>query len=114
MIFLLAGLLMALVVLTGCSQLRKEEKGTAQIKNVVRVEIKDFQFIPKDIKIKKGTLVEWVNLDNTVHTATSINNFDSGKLEPGEKWSFTFNSVKNYTYACYFHAEMKGTIEVIE
>ena len=101
-----------LLAMTACTQ--TIDKGNVQLKNVVNVEIKDFSFMPKDLVIKKGTIVEWTNLDNTVHTATSVGNFDSGKLNPGEKWSFTFNDVKKYEYACYFHPSMKATIEVTE
>lgn len=108
LIFIVLGLL----AMTACTP--TVDKGNVQLKSVVKVEIKDFSFMPKDLVIKKGTIVEWTNLDSTNHTVTSVGNFDSGKINPGEKWSFTFNEVKKYEYACFFHPSMKATIEVTE
>jgi plastocyanin len=36
------------------------------------VTIKDFEFVPKEIKVKVGTTVTWTNAGTTAHSATAI------------------------------------------
>jgi len=113
-VFLFVMLVLALF-LAGCTQQTSVEKGVVQLKNLVSVEIKDNQFLPNELTVKKGTEVEWTNLDNTVHTVTSVNaGIDSGKMNSGDRWSYTFSKTGTVNYACYFHPEMKGTITVTE
>jgi plastocyanin len=35
------------------------------------VTIKDFEFVPKEIKVKVGTTVTWTNAGTTAHSATA-------------------------------------------
>jgi plastocyanin len=82
-------------------------------------------FAPATITIKTGDTVEWQNVGNEVHHATSdpsmaiksseVGNpagaasFDSGFLRPGESFSHTFKVAGVYKYACAVH-EAKGMI----
>lgn len=83
----------------------------------VAVEIKDFAFNPAEIRIRTGTVVTWTNSDVVAHTATATDPrgaFDSGNLNPGQSFSFTFDTARTYEYFCTYHPFMKGTIVVEE
>jgi plastocyanin len=83
------------------------------------VIIKD-KLAPKRLEVAVGTLVTWRNEDDARHRMRSRQGpveFDSGNLEPGERFSLTFVAAGEYPYiderndedASYF-----GTIVVID
>jgi plastocyanin len=77
------------------------------------VEIKDYAFTPPTLTVPAGTTVTWTNNDAVPHTATASDaSFDSGNLNPGQSYSFTFATPGSYPYACQYHAGMTGTIVV--
>ena len=81
----------------------------------VAVDIKEFAFNPADITVKVGTVVTWTNSDPVAHTATDPNGaFNSGNLNQGQSFSFTFDTPGTYSYICSYHPFMKGTITVEE
>jgi plastocyanin len=64
-----------------------------------------------------GTVVTWTNSDVVAHTATATNPqgaFNSGNLNTGQSYSFTFDTAGTYDYFCSYHPFMKGTIIVEE
>ena len=81
------------------------------IKNEFMVNIKNFEFMPRDIKVAAGTTVTWVVLQGK-HTTTSDdfrtkgpNSWHSGDLATGQNFSFTFNTPGTYRFFCGFHSE---------
>ena len=65
------------------------------------------------VVIGVNNTVVWVNNDDMPHTVTSTNKlFDSGNLNPGDTFSYTFTSPGTYTYGCSYHPWMKGTVVV--
>ncbi len=80
----------------------------------VAIEIKNFAFKPSTITIPKGTTVIWTQHDSVSHTVTSSvgKGFDSGTLNPGDTFSWTFNDAGTFSYLCSIHPNMKGTIIV--
>jgi len=47
------------------------------------------------------------------HTVTSTTGlFDSGILNPGQTWSYTFVQAGVYNYYCTLHSWMKGNVTV--
>lgn len=67
------------------------------------------------VVVKAGTVVTWENRDNTQHTTTSAAStpiWDSGILNPGQDFSFTFNSPGTFQYICNVHP-MTGTVVVV-
>jgi plastocyanin len=77
----------------------------------VAANIKDFAFDPGTIEFAAGTPVTWTNHDSTAHTVSqSGGGFESGKLDPGMTFSFTFDTPGTYDYFCQFHPNMAGTI----
>jgi len=78
------------------------------------INIKDSLFQPSSLEVPVGTKVEWHNQDGMQHTVTSDMQglFDSGALNPGKKFDFTFNTPGSYSYHCSIHPGMQGTITV--
>lgn len=81
------------------------------------VTIQNFAFIPGDITVKKGTAVTWTNKDSTTHTVNEMDGKqgpNSGNLNSGDKYSFTFNDVGTFKYRCNIHPDMLGTVTVTD
>lgn len=78
---------------------------------VVLVSIRNLQFSPMTIEVRKGDMVEWQNEDLVPHTATSTS-FDSGTLLSGQSWRHTFMDAGSFSYVCTFHPQMKGAVIV--
>ena len=77
------------------------------------IDIRDFAYHPAQTEIAVGTTVTWTNSDTVPHTATATDRtFDSGILDPGKSYSFTFEKAGTFDYACLVHPQMKGTIVV--
>jgi plastocyanin len=86
-------------------------------------------FQPVQTNIKVGETVEWENVGNEVHHATSdpalaikrseVTNppgaqpFDSGFLKPGESFSHTFSVPGVYRYTCVVHEAKGMTGEIV-
>lgn len=77
------------------------------------IEIRNFAFQPDSITVGPGTTVIWTNYDNDQHTATSTEEiFDSGLLEEGETFEYTFEEPGTYEYFCRPHPFMTGEVIV--
>ena len=80
------------------------------------VTIKGYMFSPAAIKVKVGTTVTWTNQDAVNHTITADNSSSdapsSMDIAQGKSYSFTFNKAGTYTYHCFPHPYMHGTVEV--
>ena len=90
---------------------------------VVDIMIHHFAFEPPEITIEQGTTVRWTNMDFIIHTATSQTGpgtlipsglFDSGELNFGDTFEFTFQTPGTAYYFCIPHgSSMQGTVHVI-
>jgi len=71
-------------------------------------------FAPSPIKVAAGTTVTWTNTGISTHTVTADDgtSFDSGAIQRGDEWSFTFSKAGTFAYHCTFHNWMKGTVVV--
>ena len=87
----------------------------------VTVKLSETAFQPKDIRIRKGAKVTWVNDESVEHyintdshpAHTYFLNQNSGALEKGNTYSITFDAPGIYPYHCSAHeATMKGNILV--
>ena len=78
--------------------------------------IGSFGFSPASITIKVGTAVVWTNSTGAPHTSSSdagsAVTWDSGLINPGGTFSFTFTQVGTFHYHCNVHPYMHGTIVV--
>jgi amicyanin len=83
--------------------------------SAIHVTIRNFAFDPAKLTISVGQTVTWTNEDAVPHTATATSPakaFDSGNLNQGQRYSFTFDKAGTYDYICIYHPYMKGTIVV--
>jgi plastocyanin len=79
------------------------------------VSVVDFAFEPGTVTVPVGVTVTWTNTGSRPHTVTADDgSFDSGRLDPGEQFSQTFDQPGTFTYHCGFHPEMQGSIVVTE
>ena len=70
----------------------------------VSVAISNFAFAPKTLTVAPGTTVVWKNGDSAAHTVTADNDaFDSGNLDQGATFKFTFTQPGTYAYYCSYH-----------
>ncbi len=70
-------------------------------------------YSPNAITIKAGESVMWMNGDELAHTVTADNgSFDSGFIDPGGSYTYTFTTAGAFTFHCTPHPWMKGTVVV--
>lgn len=90
----------------------------ASTSSEVVVTIQNFAFSPNPLMIPVGTAVRFVNKDALAHTVTADDgSFDSGTLNQGQDFTFTFTKAGTFAYYCAFHGGkggvgMSGTIMV--
>lgn len=88
------------------------------------------KFVPDTLTIRVGDKVTWRNIGTVPHTATddsakavdpanaklpeAAQPWDSGAVNGGESWSYTFSTAGEYAYFCIPHeaAGMLGAITV--
>jgi len=80
------------------------------------VSIGDNFYSPATITVSVGEAVLWTNNGGAQHTTTSVSNvWDSGVMNPGQQFSFTFNSPGTFHYICSIHGTaMSGDIIVVD
>ncbi len=80
---------------------------------VSQVQIKDFMFLPAQLRIKAGSSVTWVNQDDEPHTVVGdAGLFRSGALDTAMAFTFRFEKPGTYQVFCSIHPQMKATIIV--
>ncbi|WP_405804388.1 cupredoxin family copper-binding protein [Streptomyces sp. NBC_00210] len=81
------------------------------------IVIKNMAYAQPKLTVTVGQTVKWVNEDSAPHTVTITSGpekFDSGNLDKGESWSFTFTKAGTYSYYCAVHPDMKAQITVVD
>ncbi len=77
------------------------------------VQVTDSAFGTAVLTVQVGDTVTWTNVDDSPHTVTSDDgSFDSGNMDEGATFTFTFTQPGTYTYVCAYHDEMRATIVV--
>jgi plastocyanin len=77
----------------------------------VTIDIVDFAFSEAEITVAPGTTVTWMNTGVAPHTVTGLPQ-ESGTIDPGQSFSYTFDTAGTFTYQCAFHPQMKATVIV--
>jgi amicyanin len=79
----------------------------------IEVKIDNFTFNPKQVTVKAGDTVTWINHDDIPHTVTSKTMaFRSKAMDTDDKFSFTFATPGSYAYFCSLHPHMTGSVVV--
>jgi plastocyanin len=84
----------------------------------------ELAFDPLEITVKVGTTVQWTNKDLIAHDITSglsdgvqgepDGKFQSGFMNEGDVWTYTFTEVGEFPYYCSPHPWMIGKVTVTE
>jgi plastocyanin len=91
--------------------LQKVEKPTADRSDLVTIA--DFNFTPAVLAVAPGTELTWTNDDVAPHTVTATSEaFDSDRLDPGDSFSFRFDTPGTFEYRCLIHPDMQGSVQV--
>jgi plastocyanin len=70
-------------------------------------------YSPDNLSVAVGSTVTWTNTDLVAHTSTSDRSgWDSGTVQPGGRFSFTFQNAGTFAYHCTIHPGMVGTVVV--
>ena len=102
LVFAFLGIL-AVVAVSGCSYMNTGNT----------VTIQNNTFSPVVFTVQVGTTVIWRNKDSKTHQIVSNSGlFDSGTLNSGMSYSYTFNKAGNYPYHDANKTSVKGTIIV--
>ncbi|PXF22898.1 MAG: hypothetical protein CXX72_02240, partial [Methanobacteriota archaeon] len=87
---------------------------------VTTVDIMASYFSPQTVTIDTGGTIRWravqYNSDpnNYIHTTTSDDGlWDSGQMNLGSTFVYTFTTAGTYNYTCSSHSTMTGTITVV-
>lgn len=108
--------LMASVMFVNCSKsslMEEDALVSANASDARTVYMKDAKFSKPNLIIVAGETVTWVNNDNISHTVTSDDNkFNSGIMQPGAVFRYTFIEIGDYFYRCIDHPAMTGIVEV--
>jgi plastocyanin len=79
------------------------------------VGIANFAFTPKELTVRSGTTVTWINSDDTAHAiASATGAFPASKaLDTGQRYSIRFDRPGSYDYFCSIHPVMTGRVMVL-
>ncbi len=83
--------------------------------DVFVVEMVDDRFQPVSLAIPVGATVDWVNHGRNWHSIAAFDGaYDSGKIQPGEHFTWQFTEAGTFEYICKHHGMqgMLGTITV--
>ena len=75
--------------------------------------MQDTQFMPDDKTVEKGATITWINKDSYAHAITTSNGlFNSGNIDGGETYQYTFDTLGTYQIECTIHPDMTGIVTV--
>ena len=91
----------------------EDRRDSGEVK-IVSIKMQDYYFEPDKITIEQGTTVEWINTGKHAHTVTDENeSWDSGNLEPGEKFLHRFDEKGIFKYDCVPHKKIDMVGKII-
>jgi plastocyanin len=81
-----------------------------------KIGIVDFDYRPSRLTINVGDTVQWTNYGPARHTATEDDHrtFDSGALNTGDTYSYTFGATGTWHFHCNIHPWMTAAIRVVQ
>ncbi|MCH9639508.1 MAG: hypothetical protein K0U40_08450 [Betaproteobacteria bacterium] len=78
------------------------------------IAIEDLKFMPQEINVKPGDIVQWVNFDFIPHTATANDHvWNSDMIGAQASWEMTVDRDTFEGYFCVYHPGMQGKIKII-
>jgi len=84
--------------------------------DAVMVGMEEIEYVPKEVKVKKGGTITWTNSDSVTHTVTKNGGpgpeFDSGNMEVDATFEQKFTMAGTIDYVCTIHPSQTGKITV--
>jgi plastocyanin len=74
----------------------------------VQVHMSNFSFTPKEVTVKAGTTVEWINDGGKHNLRADDGSFKSDDLPKGGKFTHLFDKPGRYQYYCGNHGVKGG------
>ena len=78
----------------------------------IQITSTDLVFAPAEVSAKVGDIIEWINKDVFVHTATARNGDFDVNMPPKKTVTSVLKKAGTVEYYCRFHPNMKGRIVV--
>lgn len=79
------------------------------------VEIVAMAYAPRDVTVRAGEAVTWINKDTAPHNAVARDeSWRTPILQSGEEATVTFTAVGQYEYFCSLHPGMIANLTVVE
>jgi hypothetical protein len=91
------------------ADVKKAEQANASVAFSITAQGYD----PYYIRVFEGGIVSATNRDNAERTVTSVGEFDSGPIAPGETWTYTANKVGKFNFSDATRPFVVGTLEVL-
>ncbi|MDE1766843.1 MAG: hypothetical protein KGI27_11320 [Thaumarchaeota archaeon] len=115
-----------LLLVTGTSNVFGQNQNTEQTVHIIipsgsaTPRCSPLCFVPEDVTVTRGTVVDWVNKDLVPHDIASgqaSDNqtgtiFDSGLIQPGRDFQYKFDRTGTYNYFDLVHPWATGIIRV--
>ncbi len=76
------------------------------------IAVIDLDYDPQASIVPIGTTVVWTNEGALPHTVTAAGLFDSGIMNSGDQFAYTFDEPGTYVYLCTLHPGMEGRVVV--
>lgn len=77
------------------------------------IAIYNYQFGPRELRVKAGSTVVWANYDGVVHDVkTADKSIESGNIPLQGRYFVTFTKPGSVEYFCSVHLEMRGRVVV--
>jgi plastocyanin len=77
-----------------------------------QVDQHGLKFDPSELSVDALETVYFTNSETALHTVTINGENESGEMERGDVFSFTFPEAGEYAITCDYHPQMKATITV--
>jgi amicyanin len=92
-----------------------EAEASSQAVESAQVQIRQMQFTPARVVVKKGATVTWTQSEPMPHNVTANNGgFGSDTLTEGETYARTFDEAGTFGYYCGLHPSMRGQVVVVD
>ena len=97
------------VTLAGRAEREGIPRLVADAPPMIIIVMDEFVFTPKQVTVRKGTAVVWINQEGETHTVTADDKkFDSGDLSAGGIVAFTVAAAGTIPYYCDYHGGRGG------
>ena len=97
------------VTLAGRAEREGIPRLVADAPPMIIIVMDEFVFTPKQVTVRKGTAVVWINQEGETHTVTADDKkFNSGDLSAGGIFAFTVTEAGTIPYYCDYHGGRGG------